>query len=247
MSGQETWIVLGASSPIGRAFARRVAASGVHVVLAGRDVDDLQRTAADLRIASAASVDVVAFDAMDFASHAGAAARWAERPGRLNAILLFGLMPEQREIDADPSLLLDCVGVTYTGAISILHHLAPYIEARKAGTIIGVGSVAGDRGRIKNYVYGSAKAGLHTYLAGLRNRLARSGAHVLTVKLGFADTAMTWGAPGVFLVASPDAVALACLKAARARRNVCYIPSFWFPIMLIIRSIPEWIFKRLSI
>src|SRR5258705_9113024 len=242
MSERETWIVLGASSPIGRAFARIVAASGADVVLAGRDMDDLTRTAADLKVASGADVEVAPFEAMDFASHANAAARWGERAGTLNVLLVFGLMPEQSDMDADPAKLIDCVGVTYTGAISILHHLAPHLESRKAGTVIGIGSVAGDRGRLKNYIYGSAKAGLHTYLAGLRNRLGRSGVHVMTVKLGFVDTAMTWGAPGIFLVASPESVAQSCLAASKKRRDICYIPGFWRLIMTIIRSIPERIF-----
>jgi short-subunit dehydrogenase len=243
----ETWIVLGASSPIGRAFAREVARPGTHVILAGRDVDDLARTASDIRIAGQASVEVSRFDATDLSAHGKQAAHWAERPGTLNAILLFGTMPQQADIDADPALVLDCIASTYAGALSILHHLATHLEARKAGTVIGIGSVAGDRGRLKNYVYGSAKAGLHTYLAGLRNRLGRSNVHVMTVKLGFVDTGMTWGQPGLFLVASPEAVARRCLVAARKRRDVCYIPAFWLPIMTIIRSIPERIFKRLSI
>ena len=247
MSEGATWLILGASSPIARAFARQLAKPDTHIILAGRDVDDMERTAADLRIAAGANVEVAAFDAMDFATHAGLAAHWAQRSGPLNVILLFGLMPEQSAIDQDPNLLISCVESTYTGAISILHHLAPYLESRKTGTIIGVGSVAGDRGRLKNYVYGSAKAGLHTYLAGLRNRLARSGVHVMTVKPGFVDTQMTWGAPGVFLVASPDSVAAKCLKAAARRRDIYYVPWFWWPIMTIIRLIPERIFKRLKV
>src|SRR5258705_5713366 len=98
MSERETWIVLGASSPIGRAFARIVAANGASVVLAGRDADDLARTAADLKVASGVDVEVAPFDAMDFASHANAAARWGAREGRLNVLLLFGLMTEQSEM-----------------------------------------------------------------------------------------------------------------------------------------------------
>jgi short-subunit dehydrogenase len=224
-----------------------VARPGVHIILAGRDIDDLERTAADVRVAEGASVEVSPFDALDFASHGEAASRWAQSPGSLNAILLFGAMPEQPAIDANPNLLLGCVAATYTGAISILHHLAPHLEARKTGTVIGIGSDAGDRGRLKNYVYGSAKAGLHAYLAGLRNRLGRSNVHVMTVKLGFVDTGMTWGAQGLFLVASPETVARSCLAAVRKRRDVCYIPFFWLPIMTIIRSVPERIFKRLKI
>ncbi len=132
----------------------------------------------------------------------------------------------------------------------MLQLLASEIEARGAGTIVGVGgSVAGDRGRIGNYVYGAAKAGFATYLSGLRNRLTRAGGHVVTVKPGFVDTAMTWGGiEGMFLVASPpDAVARDILKAVAKRRNVIYTPFFWRWIMLIIRLIPEPIFKKLSI
>jgi len=243
----ETWVILGASSPIGRAFAKELARSGHYVILAGRDIEDLERTASDLRIATGTHVEVSAFDARDFSSHSTAAAEWAQAPGALHAIVLFGAMPQQHEIDENPRLLLDCVETTYTGAISILHHLAPHLEAKKRGTIIGIGSVAGDRGRLKNYVYGSAKAGMHAYLAGLRNRLARSNVHVLTAKPGFVDTAMTWGMPGVFLAASPETVARKCLAAARKRRDVCYVPWFWLPIMTAIRSVPERIFKRLRI
>ena len=243
----DTWIILGASSAIGRSFARELGRSGSRLILAGRDLEDLERTASDVRIASQASVEVSAFDATDFASHADAASRWAANSGALNAILLFGAMPEQSEIDAAPGLLPGCVAANYSGAISILHHLAPHLEARKTGTVIGIGSVAGDRGRLKNYVYGSAKAGLHTYLAGLRNRLGRSNVQVTTAKLGFVDTAMTWGLPGLFLVARPDTVARQCLTAARKRRDVCYIPGFWLLIMTIIRSVPERTFKKLTV
>src|SRR5262245_3598481 len=215
----DTWILLGASSPIGRAFAEQVARNQTHIILAGRDMDDLEATAAHLRIATPASVEVFHFDAADLESHHAAAASWAQHPGRLNAVLLFASMPEQKDMDEAPELARDCIAATYVGAVSILQHLAPHIEARKTGTIIGIGSVAGDRGRLKNYIYGSAKAGLHTYLAGLRNRLGRSGAHVMTAKLGFVDTALTWGSPGVFLAASPEMVARKCLTAARPKRN----------------------------
>ena len=115
------------------------------------------------------------------------------------------------------------------------------------GTVVGVASVAGDRGRIGNYVYGAAKAGFATYLSGLRNRLTRAGGHVVTVKPGFVDTSMTWGLPGMFLVASPEKVAEDILKAARKKRNVIYTPFFWRFIMLIIIHIPEFIFKKMKI
>jgi short-subunit dehydrogenase len=107
--------------------------------------------------------------------------------------------------------------------------------------------VAGDRGRPSNFVYGSAKAGLNTYLQGLRARLARHGVSVTTIKAGFMDTAMSYGLPGMFLVASPDSAAKACLQAARKKRNVLYFPFFWWLIMAIIKAIPEGVFKRLKL
>jgi short-subunit dehydrogenase len=243
----ETWIVIGASSAIGRAFAREAAARGADVILAGRDKADLDRTASDIRIATGRGAMVLPFDALDTASHEALVGVAGATPGVVNVALLFANMPEQAAMDADPTLALACIDTGLRGAISILHRLAPVLERRGAGTVVGFGSVAGDRGRLKNYIYGATKAGLHTYLAGLRNRLGRSGVHVLTVKPGFVDTAMTWGLPGLFLVASPDEVARACLDAAARGRDVIYVPWFWRGIMTIIRAIPERVFKRLSI
>jgi len=136
---------------------------------------------------------------------------------------------------------------SHTGPAQFLHEMAPLMEARKGGTVVGISSVAGDRGRISNYVYGAAKAAFSTYLAGLRNRLTRVGGHVVTVKPGFTDTGMTWGIEGMFLVASPEATAARILKAVEKKRNVIYAPGFWWLIMTIIRHIPEPVFKKMSI
>lgn len=245
MSG--TWIILGASSAIGRAVAREAASRGFDLALAGRDPEDMERTAAEARALNGRAVHVMAFDALAVEMHAAFAAACAGIPGTLHVLLLFGTMPDQADMDRDPALALACLDSSLRGAISVLHHLAPVLEARGAGTVVGVGSVAGDRGRLKNYVYGAAKSGLHTYLAGLRNRLGRRGVHVVTVKPGFVDTAMTFGLPGMFLVASPETVARAMLDAAASGRNEMYVPFFWRYIMLIIRHVPEGIFKKLSI
>jgi decaprenylphospho-beta-D-erythro-pentofuranosid-2-ulose 2-reductase len=156
-------------------------------------------------------------------------------------------MPDQATIDRDPDQAQRTIQATYAGAVSVLHRLAPRLEAQGKGHVVVLGSVAGDRGRIKNYVYGSAKAGLHAYLQGLRARLFRAGVTVTTVKPGFIDTTMTWGMPGLFLVASPQDCARACLRYAAKGAEVRYFPAFWWIIMTIIRNIPEPIFKRLSI
>ena len=243
----ETWLVLGASSPIARAIARRVAERGQDVLLAGRDREDLSRIAEDLAVRGAGRVEVLAFDAADLESHAGFAARCAAlSAGRPLAVLVaFALMPEQPDIDGDPALVRRTIDTTFTGAASVLHHLAPQLE--RGGRVVVLGSVAGDRGRPRNYVYGSAKAGLHAYLQGLRARLHRCGVPVTTVKLGFVDTPMTFGRRGTFLVASPDAAAAAVLRHADRGTDVCYVPAFWRPLMLAVRLVPEGWFKRLDV
>ncbi len=243
------WLILGASSPLARAFARAVAAQGATVLLAGRDMTDLERLAGDLTVRGAAAVRCLPFDALATDGHAGLAAAVQDQvpPGALDVFLGFGLMPDQAEMERDPARALDCIGASYTGAVSILLHLAPVLEAGQAGRVVVVSSVAGDRGRLKNHIYGSAKAGLTTFAAGLRNRLFRAGVTVTTVKPGFLDTGMTWGLPGIFLAAAPEAAAAAILKAAEAGREIVYVPWFWRFIMLIIQHVPEKIFKRLAI
>lgn len=245
----ETWLVLGASSAIARAFARVAAAEGADIILAGRDRDDLDLTASDIAIRTRRRVVVFDFDATDFESHAALMQRAREEAGAgtLNVFLAFGTMPAQAEIDRDAALAFRTIESNYIGAVSVLQAAAPLLEAQGRGAIVALGSVAGDRGRLKNYVYGSAKAGLGAYLQGLRARLFRAGVTVTTVKPGFVDTAMTFGLPGMFLVAAPDAVARACFAAARRGREEVYVPFFWRGIMTVIRNIPERIFKRLSI
>ncbi len=244
---RETWLILGATSSMARAFARAAAAEGAAVILAGRDMAELERSATDLSLGYGVAARVIAFDARDAAAHAALAAEMAKIEGVLNVGWFIASMPDQAAVDRDPDLAAGVLADGFGGAVSILHRLAPVLEAKGAGTVLAVGSVAGDRGRLKNYVYGAAKAGLATYLAGLRNRLGRSGAHVVTVKPGFVDTAMTWDAEGMFLVAAPEDVARDCLRAVGKRRDVIYTPWFWRWIMLIIRLIPERLFKKLSI
>lgn len=242
-----TWIILGATSSMARAFARAVSQDGAGVFLAGRDRADLAALAADCQLRGARIAEAVDFDARQPAGFAALIARLEAEEGELNAAVFVGSMPEQAAIDADPSLIDGTVTDSFTGPARFLQMLAPLMEARGGGTVVGVASVAGDRGRLGNYVYGAAKAGFATYLSGLRNRLTRAGGHVVTVKPGFVDTAMTWGLPGMFLVASPEKVAEDIQKAVRKKRNVIYTPFFWRYIMLIIIHVPEFIFKKMKI
>lgn len=244
----DCWLILGASSSIARAFARAVAERGDRVLLAGRDQDDLARTAADLGIRYGVECEILEFDALAFDRHADFAALVEARAfGSLNVFLAFGTMVDQSQIDRSPSLARLVLDTNLGGAISILSHLAPVMEAQGKGRIVVIGSVAGDRGRRGNHVYGAAKAGLHAYCQGLRARLFRSGVTLTTIKPGFVDTSMTWGLPGLFLVASPAACARACLRHADRGAGVRYVPAFWWGIMTTIRLIPEPLFKRLSI
>lgn len=242
-----TWIIVGATSSMARAFARLAAENGAHVLLAGRDMADMKRTKADCQLRGAPSAYAVSFDARKPGTFDEITVKAALQDGEINVAVFVGSMPDQAEIDADPAMVPGVIQDSFAGPAHLLQRLAPLLEERGCGTVVGVGSVAGDRGRLGNYVYGSAKAGFHTYLAGLRNRLGRSGVHVLTVKPGFVDTAMTWGLPGLFLVASPAAVAADIWTAARKRRNTIYTPWFWRYIMLIIMHIPELIFKKLKV
>lgn len=243
------WVVIGASSTIAREFARQAAMQGAGILLAGRDRDDLAANAADIATRANVPVRVEHFDLADASEHSALleSAHSFANGAEINLFLAAGTMPAQAEIDADPGLAAGTIVTNYTGAVLLLQRFAPLFEAQKGGAVIALGSVAGDRGRLKNYVYGSAKAGLHAYLQGLRARLFRAGAHVVTVKPGFVDTAMTWGLPGLFLVASPAAIAAACLQAAAKKRDIVYAPFFWWGIMTILKHIPERIFKKLNI
>lgn len=242
-----TWIILGATSTIAREFARKVSDRGDSVILAGRDMDELERSAADCKNRGSPQAQAVAFDARDIASFEATLDLARAATGTINAAVFFGSMPPQDEIDANPALIDGTITDSFTGPTQFLTMLAPLLEERGSGTVVGVGSVAGDRGRLGNYVYGASKAGFHTYLSGLRNRLGRSGIHVVTVKPGTVDTAMTWGMEGLPFLASPDKVASDILQAVDKGKNTLYTPIIWWPVMTVIKSIPESIFKKLKI
>lgn len=244
-----TWLILGASSAIARAFAQLAAADGADLILAGRDLADLETSAADLRLRHGRRVEVRAFDAADHDGHAALLENAATFAGAapLNLFIAFGTMPDQAEIDAKPALVAHVTEANYTGAAHLLQVAAPMFEARRSGCIVVLSSVAGDRGRLSNYVYGAAKAALTAYLQGLRARLWRAGVPVVTVKPGPVDTAMTFGLDKLPLLVPPQTVAQACLKAARRGTEVVYVPAPWRLIMAILRHIPERVFKRLKI
>lgn len=242
----EHWLILGASSSIARAFVRVVAARGAAVTVAGRDLQDLESTATDARLRGANTARVLECDALDARSRATCIQNAPIEGTRLNVLLAIGSMPDQDAMQTDSALLESMIQATYVGPVALLEGLAPEFIRQRGGKVVIIGSVAGDRGRLKNYLYGSAKSGLATFAGGLRARLFRAGAAVTLVKPGFIDTSMTWGLPGLFLVASPQDCAQAIFSAAEKGRAVLYFPAFWRLIMLIIQHIPNVVMKRLA-
>jgi decaprenylphospho-beta-D-erythro-pentofuranosid-2-ulose 2-reductase len=237
-------VILGARSDIGRALARRYAETGAEVILAARRAPDLEADCADLRVRYSATVRVVEFDVNGNDPDAFFR-QLAGPPGTV--VLVVGLLGDQGRSAADDALATEVMETNYTGPA---RHLLAAARAMMAhgGCIIGISSVAGDRGRASNFIYGSAKAGLTAFLSGLRNDLAKKNIHVMTVKPGFVNTAMTAGMKlPPALTAEPDEVAAAIVKAHQHGRDVIYVRPVWWLIMMVIRSIPERMFKRLSL
>jgi decaprenylphospho-beta-D-erythro-pentofuranosid-2-ulose 2-reductase len=243
---EENVLILGAASDMAVAIARKFAAEGYTITLAARNLEKLQAIEADLKVRHKAMVSSVRFDALDFKSHETFYKTLPEKPDIV--ICVFGLLGDQYEAQKNWKACEEIISSNYLGAVSILNVVANDFENRRKGVIVGISSVAGDRGRQSNYFYGSAKAGFTAYLSGLRNRLFRHGAHVLTVKPGFVKTRMIENlkTPGP-LTALPKKVAENIFKAVRAKRNSIYVLPVWALIMLIIRNIPEGIFKKLKL
>ncbi len=246
-----TWrnlVVLGATSDIARAISSELALRGTGLVLAGRNVEELRRLAADLGVRHGVHAAAEPFDALAFEDHPAFVRRCFEGPREVDGVVLcFGsLGPPPGAGGEAARRVLDA---NLVGAVSVLEEFAGELERRGRGVVVVLSSVAGDRGRQSNYLYGAAKGGLSVYCQGLRNRLFRSGVHVLTVKPGFVATAMTRGLldPDSPLVASPGRVARDVVRAMERRRDVVYTPWFWRWIMAAIRSIPELLFKRLRL
>lgn len=239
-------LILGAKSDIGRAIANRFAAEGFAVQLAGRHRKDLTRLKKDIEIRYGVTVTAHEFDALNLKTHAGFVKRLPQLPEI--AVCVVGLLGDQQESEnnyASAGLIFDS---NLIGPSSILSVLANQFEARGSGSLIGISSVAGDRGRASNYVYGSAKAGFTAFLSGLRNRLARTGVHVASVLPGFVYTKMTADMElPALLTAKPEEVGEAVLHAYKNKRDIIYVRAIWRWIMLIIKCLPEAIFKRLSL
>lgn len=240
-------VVIGATSSIARGAAEAFARRGDRLALAGRDTEEVERLAADLRVRTGVEAHAVPFDASDPASHARVIDECADRLGGPidGVVVCHGFMAAQADASRDPSLVGRMVEANYTSFVTVLNAAAERVRA-PGGFLCAVSSVAGDRGRPSNFIYGSTKAALDAYLEGLRAAQFKRGVTVTAVKPGFVDTAMTWGLPGMFLVASPAAVGKAIERAATRGKAVAYTPWFWRWIMMIIRWIPRPVFNRMK-
>ncbi len=241
-------LALGATSAIGEATLRLLAERGARFYLVARNQEKLHAVAADLHTRGASGVAMHVMDLDDTAAHAAMLAAAAQSLGTIElALLAHGVLGKQDETEASYAAAEAVVRTNFLSPVSLITWLANYFESTKQGTLAVISSVAGDRGRKSNYVYGASKGALNVFLEGVRARLDRVGVQVLTIKPGFVATPMTAHLPQGPLFAKPSQVARGIVKAIEKRRDVVYLPGFWRVIMLIIRLIPGRIFKKLNV
>lgn len=239
-------LVIGATSAIAEATARRFSARGAKLFLVARNQQRLDDTAADLRVRGAGAVATHVLDVDDHAGQdAMLEAAWAFADGFEIVLIAHGTLPSREACEASPDATVREFTTNATSTIRLLACIAPRLAS--GATLAVISSVAGDRGRASNYLYGSAKAAVSTYLSGLGQRLRGRGVHVLVVKPGFVDTPMTREFRKGPLWATPDGVAAGIDAAISRRSPVAYVPRFWWGVMWVIKAIPEWLFRRLAL
>ncbi|MBC3864293.1 SDR family oxidoreductase [Undibacterium jejuense] len=241
-------LIVGATSAIAEAFAKQYAQQHASFFLLAKSLERLHLLAGDLLLRGATAVTYQHFDALEISSHIAAVDSAIYALGGIDIVLIaYGTLGKQTACEQDPLKSIRELNVNFVSVVALLTILAPRFVTQSYGTIAVISSVAGERGRQSNYVYGSAKAGLSAFLQGLRNRLHPSGVHVLTVKPGLVDTPMTSEFRKGMMWATPDAIASGIVNAIAQRDSVVYLPGFWRYIMLLIKLIPEAIFRRLSL
>lgn len=241
-------LIIGATSAIARETARLFASAGDALFLVARDAAKLEMVANDLKSRGAARVESFEMDANDFERHGLILHEAEEILGGLDVVLIaHGTLPDQKACEASFERTEAELRTNFLSVVSLVTRAANDFEKKRAGTIAVITSVAGDRGRPSNYVYGTAKGAVSIFLSGLRVRLAKPGVAVVDIKAGFVDTPMTAGFKKNALFASPEAVGLGVYKAILKKKDIVYLPWFWRWIMSAVRSIPECIFKKLSL
>ncbi len=241
-------LILGACSSIAQAAARCFAQERHSFFLAARNEQRLQMLAEDLKVRGAFQVETCLFDALDFESHAALVKEAREALGGLDGVLIaHGVAGDQAACEGDYALAEKVFRTNFLSVVSLLTFAAPEFEKQKSGFIAVISSVAADRGRQSNYIYGASKSALDAYLSGMRNRLHDSGVQVLTVKPGFVATPMTAHLQKSVLFADPADVGQEIYHAILRKKDVVYLPWFWRWIMLAVKLIPESLFKRLKL
>jgi short-subunit dehydrogenase len=241
-------LICGATSAIAGATARCFAEAQDLLFLVARDRQKLDAVAADLRVRGAARVETHVMDLADTAAHPGMIDACARSLGGIDTVLIaHGTLPDQAACQRSFAAARAELETNFMSVVSLLTLLGNDFEQRRAGTIAVISSVAGDRGRQSNYVYGAAKGAVSIFMQGLRNRLQRAGVHVLTIKPGFVDTPMTAGFAKNPLWADAASVGRGIYRALCRGNDVVYLPWFWRLVMWLIRLVPERIFKRLRL
>ena len=241
-------LILGATSAIAIAIARELLASDAQYFLVARNAEKLDSVRNDLRTRGAGAVTTRVLDLDDTAAHPPMFSAALQAMGSIDlALIAHGALGNQDEAQTSAAAATAILHTNFISAVSLITWLANYFENAHRGTLAVISSVAGDRGRKSNYVYGASKGALNIFLDGVRNRIDRAGVQVLTIRPGFVSTPMTAHLPQGPLFASPEQVARGIVKAIAARKDVVYVPGFWRPIMFIIRSVPEFVFKKLNL
>lgn len=241
-------LVIGATSAIAQEVSKWFAAERAELFLVARNEDKLKAVADDLLVRGATRVEVLAADLTNTHRHAELRERTIATLGGLDvALVAHGTLPDQMQCQQDRDLTIAEFTTNCVSVVSLLTELANYFESQRRGCIAVISSVAGDRGRQSNYIYGAAKGAVSIFLQGLRGRLQRAGVTVLTIKPGFVDTPMTAAIPKNFLFARPERVGKKIFEAIVKRNDVLYVPWFWRWIMLVIKLIPERIFKKIPL
>ncbi len=236
--------MLGATSAIAIAVMRQLVTPSAHFFLVARSKEKLTAVAQDLLVRGAGRVDMLVADLDDTHQHTQMLNVATSQLGAVDlALLAHGVLGNQNAAEQDYFVAESTLVTNFLSPVSLLTWLANYCVSQNRGTLAVLSSVAADRGRKSNYVYGASKAGLDAFLSGLRNRCDRAGVQVLTIKPGFVATPMTADIPKNRLFATPERVATDILRAVHKRKDVVYVPWFWRPIMAIIRAVPERIFK----
>ncbi|MDP9070087.1 MAG: decaprenylphospho-beta-D-erythro-pentofuranosid-2-ulose 2-reductase [Actinomycetota bacterium] len=249
LGSPQSVLVLGGASDIAMATVRRMVADRARtVVLAGRNVDRLEEAAAELRGLGAERVEAVPFDADDTASHAAFVDGVFTRVGDIDVVLLaFGVLGQQEQAEADPEAAVALLRTNFVGAASVGLHVAAHLRRQGHGRLVVLSSVAGERARRSNFVYGSSKAGLDAFFQGVGDSLVGSGAKVLIVRPGFVHTKMTAGMPSVPMSTTPEKVADVIVGALRSGAEEAWAPPALRYLMSAVRHLPRPVFRRLKV